>query len=192
MLKILIFSLFVFAGTQTIYASTAFPNPLGDVTTVSALTTNILNNLKTIIATIAIVMIVVGGLMYILSGGEEKNVTRAKSIITAACIGLAIVLAAPSFLQEIYTILGTSATDSSVSSAVSLQTIAHNVLVFLLSIVGIIGMIGLVVGGAFYLTAYGDEERIKKGKSIITGSLIGIAIAMAALVLVKQISALIG
>jgi len=180
------------AGSNT----TTFVNPLGDVNTVAGVLSNVLNNLKGIIASISIVFIVVGGFMYILSAGNEKMITQAKATITSAMIGLAIALAAPTFLKEITTILGTgggggSASDA-VNQALTLKQIVMRVLNLLLSIVGIVAMIGLVIGGASYLTAYGDEKKIESGKKIITNSIIGIAVALLALVVVKQISTLLG
>ena len=46
----------------------------------------------------------------------------------------------------------------------------------------------LVVGAFMYLTAAGDEDRIDTGKKIVKYSIIGIAIALAALVLVRQVA----
>jgi glucose uptake protein GlcU len=57
-----------------------------------------------------------------------------------------------------------------------------------LSIVGVVALIMLVVGAFMYLTAAGEEDRIDTGKSIVKYSIIGIAIALAALVLVRQVA----
>lgn len=183
--------LLMLASVGIVSADTVkFANPLGDdVTTIDTLLTSILTNLGGIIASIAIIFIVIGGFMYILSAGDEKKITQAKATITAALIGLAIVLAAPTFLQEIMKILGSTET---VSGASDLETIVTNVLTLLLSIVGIVAMIGLVIGGSFYFTAYGDDKRIETGKKIITNSLIGIVVVMAALILVRQLATLLG
>lgn len=172
-----------------------FVNPLGDVNTVAGVLNNILSNLKGIIASISIVFIVVGGFMYILSAGEEKMITKAKATIASALIGLAIALAAPTFLKEIIIILGTGSgatVNDAVEQALTIKQIATRTLNLLLSVVGIVAMISLVIGGSFYFTAYGDDKRIETGKTIITNSLIGIAVAMAALILVRQVSSLLG
>ena len=173
--------------------STAFVNPIG-FTSVSGVVGALLNNLKGLIAWIAVLFIVIGGTMYILSTGNEKMITRAKATITSAVIGLAIALAAPTFLKEIKNILGggTGANaDEMVNNALTIKDIVMRTLNLLLSVVGIVAIISLVIGGAFYLTAYGDEDRAKKGKTIITNSLIGIVVVMAALVIVSQIGSLL-
>jgi hypothetical protein len=119
-------------------------------------------------------------------------VETAKATIGGAVIGLAIIFAAPAFLKEILTILGGSDNSGLLGNAPTLKAIAERILNLLLSIVGILGIIGLIIGGGFYLTAYGDEDRIKKGKDVVTASLIGIIIAAASLIIVRQIAVLLG
>jgi type IV secretory pathway VirB2 component (pilin) len=171
--------------------TTEFANPITP-TTLQGLLTNVLTSLRGIVALIAIIMIIVGGMMYMFAGVNEKMVETAKSTIGGAVIGLAIIFAAPAFLKEILTILGSSDATGLLGSAPSLKAIAERILNLLLSIVGILGIIGLIIGGGFYLTAYGDEDRIKKGKDVITASLIGIIIAAASLIIVRQIAVLLG
>jgi len=168
------------ADTTTI----SFSNPLS-FSTVEGLLSSVLAALQGIIVTLSLVFIVFGAVMYVLSAGDDGRMKTAKSAITAALIGLALGLAAPSFLKEIGTVLGWS--DTTTSSALSLTTIATNVLNFFLSIIGILAIIMMVVGGTMYLTAAGDEDRIDEGKKIVKYSIIGIAIALAALVIVTQV-----
>lgn len=171
-----------------------FPNPI-NATTANDLFGNLLTSLRGVIAIVAIIFIIIGGVMYMFSAGNEKMMDRAKMTITGAVIGFAIALAAPTFLKELKDVLGGgSGTDPSqiVDNALSVKEIAMKVLKFLLSVVGIFGMIGLIIGGIFYLTAYGDEERIDKGKNILKYSIIGILVALAALVLVRQVASLMG
>lgn len=51
----------------------------------------IINLLSVIVGVIAVVMIIVGGLRYITSGGSDSSVTSAKNTILYAVIGLIIV-----------------------------------------------------------------------------------------------------
>jgi type IV secretory pathway VirB2 component (pilin) len=188
-----------FSASLVFAADTTFANPIG-VTTLQGLLQNILKNLQGVVAIIAIIFIIIGGIMYMFAGVDEKMVERAKMTISGAIIGIAIIFAAPAFLKEIITILcGNDTTsllcagsdNSLITSAPTLKTIAERILNLLLSIVGIIGIIGLIIGGGFYLTAYGEEDRINKGKSVITASLLGIIIAAASLIIVRQVSVLL-
>jgi hypothetical protein len=158
--------------------------------TVEEVLGGLLAALRGIIVVLALVFIVIGAVLYITSAGNDSRMTLAKGAITAAMIGLAIGIAAPSFLKEIASILGWSTVDASLTGAQSLSEIALNVLKFLLSIVGVLGIIMLVIGGIMYLTAAGDEDRIDTGKKIVKYAIIGITLALAALIIVSQIAAL--
>ncbi|KKP70493.1 MAG: hypothetical protein UR69_C0004G0008 [Candidatus Moranbacteria bacterium GW2011_GWE2_35_2-] len=170
--------------------SICFTSPLA-FTTVEGVLGSILSTLQGIIVLISIVFIVIGAVMYIISSGNDDMIKKAKNAITAAMIGLAIGIAAPSFLKEIATILGWGDDDINnpeVSGALTLAQIATNALDFLLAIVGVLGIIMLVIGGSMYLTSAGDEKKIDTAKSITKWAIIGIAVALAALVIVRQIS----
>jgi hypothetical protein len=164
-----------------------------------------LNALQGIIVTLALVFLVFGGVLYVISGGDEGRIKTAKGAITAAMIGLAIGIAAPSFLKEVYGILGgtpaadctgltgsdltsCNATNATLTGGSSLGTILQNTLNFLLSMVGILAIIMLVIGGLMYFAAAGDEKRADTAKSIVKFAIIGIAVSLAALVIVTQIA----
>jgi hypothetical protein len=163
-----------------------FENPL-QYDTVDTLLAALLDRLQGIIVIISMVFIVIGGLLYMTSAGNESRMTMAKGAILASVIGLAIGVAAPSFIKEIYLALGNSAPAEVVASP-SIGQIALNVLNFLLGIVGIIAIIMLVLAGMMYLTSAGSESRIETAKKMTTWSVVGIAIALAALIIVRQVA----
>ncbi|HRY82439.1 MAG TPA: TrbC/VirB2 family protein [Candidatus Moranbacteria bacterium] len=171
-------------------STTTFANPL-QINSVQELLTSLMSKLRGIIVIIAVIFMIIGGIMYMSSAGNEKMVTRAKQTWTGAVVGLAIALAAPAFLNEILAILQAGPDVAGTGSTLTIKMIAVNVLNFLLSIFGIIAIISLVIGGGMYLTAYGDEKRIDTAKKIITYAIIGIVVALSALVVVRQISSLI-
>lgn len=51
----------------------------------------IINLLSVVVGVVAVVMIIIGGLRYITSGGSDSSVTSAKNTILYAVIGLVIV-----------------------------------------------------------------------------------------------------
>jgi len=165
----------------------SFSNPL-KFDSVDGLLTSLLNSLQGIIVTLSLIFIVIGGIFYITSAGNEKRLTAAKGSITAALIGLAIGIAAPSFLKEISTILGWNSAPSNVTGALTLTQISLKVLDFLLSIAGVIALIMLVAGGVGYVTSAGEEKRIESSKKIILYSIIGITVTLTAMVIAKQIA----
>lgn len=166
--------------------SICFDNPL-TYTTVDGVLGSFLNYMQGVIVVIAMVFLVIGGLLYIFSAGNESRMKTAKSAIFAALIGLAIGIAAPSFVKEIYTILG-SAPPGPTATAPSLASIALNTLNFLLSVVGTAAVIMLVAAGIAYMTASGNEGQIETAKKMTKWAIVGIAVATGALVLVKQVA----
>jgi uncharacterized membrane protein (UPF0182 family) len=165
-----------------------FSNPIGS-SDFSTLAEQVLSALRSMIAVLAIIFIVVGGIMYMISGGNQGMMEKAKKTITAALIGLVIALSANTFLVEIWDIL--EPTEGTPPAGPKFKDIAVNVLQFLLSIVGILAIIGMVVGGMMMMTAYGNQEKITKGKNILTYSIIGIVISLSALIIVRQVSELV-
>lgn len=73
-------------------------NPTGNCDTgddatqkINDLIRSVINLLSAIVGVIAVIMIIVGGLRYITSGGNDTSVTSAKNTILYAIIGLIIV-----------------------------------------------------------------------------------------------------
>ncbi|MDO8565886.1 MAG: hypothetical protein Q7S04_01720 [Candidatus Moranbacteria bacterium] len=196
-------------GSQSI----SFTNPLL-FNTVEGLLGSLLGTLQGIIVVLALVFIVIGAVLYVTSAGNEGQMTLAKGAITAAMIGLALGIAAPSFLKEISGILGwtpaitcptavsatvtaddiakCTAAQATLAAGKPLSEIALNVLNFLLSIVGVLTVIMMVVGGVIYLTAAGNEDQIDTGKKIVNYATIGILVSLASLILVRQIASFFG
>lgn len=78
-----------------------------------------------------------------------------------------------------------------IEDAPRLSTVGLNVLNFLLSILGILGIIAIIVAGVFYLTSGGNEKQISKSKKALVYAIIGIAVTLAALIIVKTIARLV-
>lgn len=165
-------------------------NPL-KFDSVEGVLAGVLQALRNIIVILSIIFIIIGAVMYILSAGNESRMNTAKGAITSALVGMALAIAAPSFLKELASILGwTNIVDASnsIPGALSFTQIATKVLDFLLSIVGIIAIIMLIFGGFTYLTSAGDENQAETGKKIVTYAVIAITVALSALVLVTQVT----
>ena len=58
---------------------------------VNSLLSTVINIFSLIVGVIAVIMIIIGGLRYITSGGDSGNVTAAKNTILYAIIGLVVV-----------------------------------------------------------------------------------------------------
>jgi type IV secretory pathway VirB2 component (pilin) len=171
--------------TTNTSSSSSLINPLGkdDIEDVLG---NIMSYLRGIAGTIAVIFIIIGGVMYMISGGSKEMTERAKKTVIFAMVGLAIVLAAPLFYQEIKAVL------SGDSPGSALQSLLGNILKLLLSIVGFLAIISMVVGSIWMFTAVGNDDKYELGKKTATYSIIGLVIAVASLVIATQVTNLIG
>lgn len=75
-----------------------------------------------------------------------------------------------------------------ITDALPVASILSNVLQFLLSVIGILAIIGLVISGTLYFSAAGDRERVTLAKRAALASVVGLIIALGALILVSQLT----
>ncbi len=94
-------------------------------------------------------------------------------ILLLPAAAMAQLSAADDELAEVATGLGADATND-------LPTIIGNLIAVLLSVLGIIFVVLVVYAGFLYLTAAGDDEKVKKAKKLLTQSVIGLVIIIAA------------
>lgn len=175
---------FIFCGIFDAGAQT-FQNPVSE-TTVDGVLNSVLDAVLSVIAVLAILMIVIGGILYITSGGDQGRIQLAKTTITAAIIGLAVAVAAPTFLKEIYTALGSTPTGQA-AGARTLSQILTSVLNTLLGFIGTLSILMLVVGGIMYMTASGDQGRADTAKRTIQYAIVGLVVAILSLVIVRVV-----
>lgn len=156
-----------------------FGNPL-KYDTVEGLLGNAMKVIQGIVGILAVFMIVVGGVMYIISGTTGQT-EAAKSIIKWALVGLAITLAAPSFIQEIYEILGETEPEVTVGKK-SIYEILLSATTAVLNFIGALSVLMIVVGGVMWIVNQSDTA-----KKIVNAAIIGLVIALTSLVVVNAI-----
>lgn len=156
-----------------------FSNPL-EFNTVESLLGNAMGVIQGIVGILAVFMIVVGGVMYIVSGTTGQTET-AKSIIKWAIVGLAIALAAPSFIKEIYDILGEPEPGVTAGKK-SLYEILISATITVLNIVGALSVLMIIVGGVMWIVNQSDTA-----KKIVNAAVIGLVIALTSLVIVNAV-----
>ena len=62
----------------------------------------IINVVLAFLGVITLILVIYGGFIWMMAGGNEENVTKAKKILRGAVIGLAIVLASYSVSQYVF------------------------------------------------------------------------------------------
>ena len=171
-----------------------YKNPL-KVDSFTDLIKNFLTQLQAIIGWLAVIMIVVGGIVYITSTGRSSQIDLGKKILTYALLGFALAVAAPSILKEIFDLAssGRGATNSNViEGAKSIKDIAESVMSFVIALIGVIATIGFVISGVLFIAAGGDSGRAEKARKGLTYAIIGVTVAGAALIITKWAFKLMG
>lgn len=85
------------SDTPSPNAAASLDNPLGrgtDKTDIPTLLGNIINSVMGIIGSLALVMFIYGGASWMLSGGNQEQVTKGKNILIWATIGIVIIFTA--------------------------------------------------------------------------------------------------
>ena len=183
------------ATAQTLpYTQVNYANPLR-VNSFTALIGGFLSTLQGIIGWLAVIMIVVGGVVYITSAGRSSQLELGKKIITFALLGFALAVATPSILKEIMNLASGGAgsqNNNVISQATDVRVILANILRWVISLVGVIATIGFVISGFNFILAGGDTSRADKARKGLMYSIIGVVVAGMALILIKQVLILLG
>lgn len=180
----------VFAAVEDEDGSIEFTNPL-DFKNVEGLLASVMSTFQSMIVVLCLIFFIWSAIVYITSAGSDERVKSAKSGMSAALIGLVLGIAAPSILKTIAEVLKWKEISSELKSARSFSDISLSVLQFLLGIVGVLGLIMIVVGGIMYFGAAADEKSVETAKKTVKYAVIGTALALASLVIVKQIAVLL-
>lgn len=87
-------------------ANDQFQNPLGNgYCNTTEIITNGTNWILTLVASIIILILIIGGIRYITSTGDEDKIRASKNMITYAIIGLGIILISLALVTEIADVL---------------------------------------------------------------------------------------
>ena len=96
-------------------------------------------------------------------------------------IGANLVSAQPLNMKNTQGFLNDTATSAGVSGGeTNLSLMIAGIIKMLLGLIGIVFVVLFIYGGFLYMTSAGNEDRVKKGKNLITSAVIGLIIIMTA------------
>ncbi len=111
-----------------------------------------------------------------------------KKILTIFIILSLLTLAVPALTQaSLGESLNKTATQADISQNQDLGSLVSTIIQGILGILGLIFVILLVYGGVQWMTAMGQEEKIKKAKKTIVNSVIGLVIIILAYAIVTYV-----
>jgi len=165
--------------------SPEYANPLA-VGSFTELITKALGIIQSLVGYLTVIMVVLGGIIYMASGGNESMVTLAKNMIKYAFIGFILVIAFPTLLKEIKDIASGGGAVS-ISGATEIGPVLIKVLNFLLTLVGILATMVLIIGAIMFLISGGGSSKVEQAKKLVYYAIVSIAISAGALILLNQI-----
>lgn len=166
--------------------SLKFENPI-KANSIDELLTNAMAFIQSVVAIIAIFVIVVAGVMYI--AGGESGAKTGKEMIKGAVIGLIIAFSAPALIKDVYEKILKKETPQveGVDFNQSIFDIFVNTTKAILDIIAVLTILMIIVGGVMLISS-GDSDRTKTAKNIITSAITGLIIALLSLVIVNAIA----
>jgi len=175
--------IYLILGTNETHAA-ELPNLLG-CDSIRGCIVYATKGLKDIVVGVALVAIIIAGIIYLFSGANLALATKAKKTLVGAALGFAIVLGAEILLHEVGAALGWS------EAKPEGESVIKRAIEFVLGILGFIAMGGMIIGGIFYLTSAGDTSKAEKGKKTFYYSIIGLAIALSAIIIIRQVERIV-
>jgi heme/copper-type cytochrome/quinol oxidase subunit 2 len=77
-------------------------------------------------------------------------------------------------------------------SGASISDLIHNIMLWLLGILGFVAVIGFVISGIMYLIAAGDEDAQARAKRAMIYSITGVVVGLVGLVILFAVTQLFG
>lgn len=97
------------------------PNRLAQTNNIVLVIRSIIRFILLVAFVLAFIMLLIGGIRWITAGGDEKGVASARNMITAALIGLVIVLIAYALIRLVELFFGVNI----ITGAVCIPTVAN-------------------------------------------------------------------
>ena len=91
---------------QAVFAQSLVPAKLAPINDPITVIQGIIRFILLIAFIIAFIMLLIGGIRWIMAGGDEKSVEKARNTITAALIGLVVVLVAYALIRVVEIFFG--------------------------------------------------------------------------------------
>lgn len=137
-----------------------------------------------IIFGISVIMLIVGGILYMAAHGEEERIDTARQVISGALVSTALMLLS----GILFAVLNKPASSLGGSAQLSdASVVLTNITNILLGVVGGFCALLLVYNGIQYMLSAGDPEKIERAKRGLFFAIGGLIIALAAYFIVDWV-----
>ena len=138
-----------------------------------------------VILALSVLMLVVGGLVYMSGGGDESRLEKARQTVNGSLIAISITMLSAVIRQWLLR-PAAELGDGEIKLSDTARLI-QNTTNLLLGIVGGVAIIMLIMSAYRYFSAHGREDEIAKAKRSVRFVVIGLIIALVAYFLVGVI-----
>ena len=143
--------------------------------------------LKSLIASLAIFMIILSGIKLITAQGNEESEKQQKTSIKWIIIGLIVIIINKVIIDNLYVNSIENNDKIAISSINNVIAFVGKWIQFGLGFVGIIAFLILIYGGINMIINYGDDDAISNSKNIIKNAIIGIIIIISSFAIVSTV-----
>lgn len=138
-----------------------------------------------VILSLSVMMMVIGGILYMTSSGNEERLEKAREVMSGSLIASGIVLFS-GVIQKVLRRPTEVITESGKTISLNELPIAiQNATNVLLTLIGGIAILMLIVSGYQYATSRGDTEKLDRAKKGIFYAMIGLAISISAFLILN-------
>src|SRR3989344_4059041 len=140
---------------------------------------DILNAALSLLFLVVLGFLIYGGYYWMVSGGNEEKVRKAKQIISSSIIGLIVVLLSLAIITFVSTAIGVAPPETQEGTGLFTGTLSDaltNMISTALTLAGVIALAMIIYGGFRWMTAAGNEDAVSDAKRILTASIIGLIV----------------
>lgn len=198
---IVLFSLLfvVTALFATTARATELPNPLGincgsdNRVCIQTLLTNVSRAAIGLIAIVATFMFILGGFLILTAGGSSTKVDMGKKVLQYATIGIVVIMFSASLLQFIFRTVGadtgginTAAQEIGIKNT-EITNLTTNLMLIALGLLGIVAVAMMIISGYLWITAGGNDERVRKARAIMFSAVIGLVVVLLSWAIIQYV-----
>lgn len=152
-----------------------------------------------LLALMAIMMIVFSGFRMLISQGDPEQLKKAKEGIKYSVVGFGISLLSYVIVATIEKFIGASINGdpsndkiyNPLGKASLVQFLQGSILPNFFGVLGLIALVMVIISGFRYMFAGVNEEQAKKGKESLQWSLIGLVVILLSYVIIKAVESLL-
>lgn len=146
----------------------------------NSLVNPLLNFMMTLLAVVAVLMILVAALRMMTAMGDDGKIKKQQQMLVGAVLGLGIIVLAKPVVQWFYG-YGTSTPSTNVAQSVNIVVQIAN---FIMGFTFVAAVVMLIVAGLIMIINFGNDQRVQKAKKIISWVLVGLALILSAYTIV--------